>query len=251
MTKPTTPQKKPVANAAAGAAKKPATNTKPAAAKTPSVDAMPHSLVDRAVATGWIRDIYQRDRHFFVMRITMILAGLLCLSMLSNFYLWSRDKEFVYIGIDGRGGFVELNALDRPIHTPESVASWTSKVVLETFALDQLNYRQTLNRVRGNFRPGSWLEFEKAIGSAVVEKMLEIKGIVKPVIRDAVIVVSQGPNLFNDGRFGYVVEVPVSLRYEGKTVLNANQILVVSVVREEPINNIAGLSILSIKSRVQ
>lgn len=200
---------------------------------------------DHAVATALYSSIYLREKHYFLMRIIILGAIALIVSITANVFLSARDAKYVYFATDSEGRIKELTPLNRPIQSIKDVLEWTSNAVTRSYTFSFANYREEFSQSRSNFTTEGWNGFEKALkDSGNLESVLEKKMVVTAIPVSAPYVVAEGN--FN-GTYMWQIEFEIIVTYQTPSE-KINQPLNVraTVIRQSETKHPKGLGIHSI-----
>lgn len=210
----------------------------------------PESIADAAAATILMTNRYKRERHYTLIRIltaSMILNIVLVFGIV---FLAGQPARNLYFVQNGKGDIEKIVPRDKPIHAETFVVNWTVNQIMQIFSLSFHNYDDTLRRVKPNFLTGTWDDFFGELDKQLIKNLVSQKAVMKAVVVGTPFV-EQGPkaNMFGDGRVGYVIQIPISLRIEGNGyVKDMPYIMTVQVVRENTMNE-AGIAIRRISMK--
>jgi intracellular multiplication protein IcmL len=205
-------------------------SAKAAPAKPKEMVPRPHA--EDAIATRLLRDTYTRERHYFLMRVIMILGAVCVIQSGTIGYLASQPTQFRYFATDPEGHIKELLSLDRPITSMNEVLNWTTNAVTQSFTFDFANYRAQLQAAKSNFTEGGWKGFEKAMEEAgVMKQVIGNSYVTTAVPHGAPVVVAQG---LADGRYAWKLQIPVIVTYQNQGKRSTQELLVTAVIVRRP-----------------
>lgn len=200
---------------------------------------------DEAVAAVLARNAYAREKTVFLMRLVVVMAGLLALSILMNVLLAMRQPENRYFLSDTEGRIREIVALDRPVESLPVISAWVANAVSQSLTFSFANYRQEFAAARQHFTPEGWAEFERALlDSGLLRIVRENMYVATAVPTSAPVLSQQG--LMN-GRYAWRFQIPMVVSYESAAQrMGQNLMVTVTVVRVPETDNPRGLGILQI-----
>ena len=203
---------------------------------------IPRPLVEDIVATKLLRDATLREKAYNSNRITIVSIAALILSILANFYLFTREPDIRYFATDTDGKIKQMIAINEPIQSINEVLSWTSDSITKAYTFSFANYRQELQSVRPNFTTDGWNGFQRALEeSGNLKAVIENMFVTTAVPRGAPVIVGEG--LIN-GRYAWRVEVPIIVTYQSANTRTTQDLLVSAIiVRRTELEHPRGLGI--------
>lgn len=232
-------------------AKKPVMLQKDAAAPAKPARQTANGVVshtEMAAGTQLARDALSRERHLLNLRVTLLIAGLLLISVLCNVYLGLRPIEYRYFVTDPSGRVTEIQAINRPIQSQEMVLNWATQSITKAYSMNFANYAQQLKDIEPNFNEAGWRGYQEALKtSGYLEKMLSNQYSTSAVPKSAPVVVAQGDL---NGVWAWRLQIPIIVSYKSASVSQTQEITVDAVVVRRPeTENPSGLAIAQIISQ--
>ena len=208
-------------------------------------DDSPLRSEEEAIAAVLARNAYVREKHYFLMRLVLVLAGLLSLSVVGNVLLATRAPENKYFLSDVEGKIREIVPLDRPVESLPVISAWVANAVSQSLTFSFANYRQEFANARQHFTPQGWAEFERAlIDSGLLRIVRENMYVTTAVPSGAPVLSQQG--LMN-GRYAWRFQIPMVVSYESAAQrMGQNMMVTVTVIRVPETENPRGLGIVQI-----
>jgi len=200
---------------------------------------------EEAIAAVLARNAYVREKHYFLMRLVLVLAGLLSLSVVGNVLLAMRAPENKYFLSDVEGKIREIVPLDRPVESLPVISAWVANAVSQSLTFSFANYRQEFANARQHFTPQGWAEFERAlIDSGLLRIVRENMYVTTAVPSGAPVLSQQG---LMGGRYAWRFQIPMVVSYESAAQrMGQNMMVTVTVIRVPETENPRGLGILQI-----
>ena len=215
--------------------------TPPSSSKNSNQE-MPDNIADIAIATVLMKNQYQRDRHYFLMRIILVLMIISAVSITMNFYLAVRPPYVRFIAMDKEGRVVPLTPISEPLLGKASVTSWAAEAVTQAFTMDYANYKQELMKSRENFTPTGWSNFNKALqDSQYLQKVVEQRYLTTAAPTSAPLIEQEG---HVNGRYAWKMQIPIVVSFQnGDKTISLNYLVKIVAVREAETDNPRGIGI--------
>lgn len=209
------------------------------------VDMLPRPHIEEAVATRLLRDSYTRERHYFLMRIIVVVVLALIVSTVGNIMMASKPVEYRYFATDSEGRIKELTPLNNPVQSVNAMLNWTVNSITQTYTFSFANYRQELQAAQSNFTPGGWQGFERALESSrILATVIENRYVTTAVPTGAPVIVAEG---LTNGRYAWRIQVPITVTYQSAARQTSQSLLVtVTIVRRPETEHPVGLGIAQI-----
>lgn len=190
-------------------------------------------------------DFYRDGFRVVLLSLAMIVVAIGLLIILSLYFFLHQVLPINFpVYEDWR---VQADVpLDRPyLHTAD-LLQWVSTAVPGVFAVDFLNYDQGIKNASRYFTPAGWPEYMAVTNTFMGhDEVLKKKDFVTASATGAPFVVNQA---VEDGKYKWVVQMPIDVRYSG--IEGGNQTtsldVHVTVVRVSTLNNLDGIGIDSI-----
>ena len=200
--------------------------------------------VKDALSTVLNRNAFYRDGYRFLLRISLIQAGVIVLLILAIVGLVMTIKPHaVYFATTSDGRIINIVPLNEPYLSPAQVIAWTTMSAKNVMTFGYNDYRERLQQAQNSyFTPTGWVSFNQALKDAnfidaiqahkLVVKM-EING--APEIRNTVV---------RNGVYTWYVQFPVTIKFDGdQPPQPINTTLQLQVVRVSTLLNPDGISI--------
>ncbi|SOC27148.1 DotI/IcmL/TraM family protein [Thalassospira xiamenensis] len=190
------------------------------------------SALDDAVATVLARDIYTRERHYFLMRGLIVMTIALMVSVAGNVYQGMRAPIVQNFISDESGRVIELKALNRPVESITFVTNFVTDAITQAYTYSFANYRTELSAAKKNFTPSGWEGFEKALkDSGTLQAVIDNKYVATAVVTGAPVLKNQG---IVDGVYAYRFEVPILVTYQSANQRTAQNLMITATVVSQP-----------------
>jgi len=206
-------------------AQKPDTQTPEAPAKEQS-DA-------GGLGTVVIRNEFYRDGYRNLLRLN-ILLGVVIVGLIGAMYLIINvhQPENRYFATTEDGRLVPMVALSQPNLSTPALLSWVAQSTTEVMTFGFNDYRRRLQESSRNFTQRGWESFTQALQKSRIIEMVEARQqVVTAAPQGAPILESEG---LRNGRYQWIVQVPLTLRYQSGAQSRADSLLVTVVVVRVP-----------------
>ncbi|EKD72899.1 MAG: hypothetical protein ACD_45C00541G0001 [uncultured bacterium] len=203
---------------------------------------MPEDNVSSVVV---LQDVFYRDGYSKVigLGLSVVLAIALVCSLSIYLHIIKPAPVTFLAGDEWR--IQPAVALDRPLHAAPYVLQWVSDVLPRVLQYDFYNYDSELKEAMNYFTADGWSVFLNQLDhyanrSAVVADKMFVQ--VTPLT--APFILNQG---LLAGRYGWWVQIPITMRYLGMTQRSSQSLTVqVLVTRVPTLNNLSGIGINNI-----
>jgi intracellular multiplication protein IcmL len=206
------------------------------AGRSPSFGPSPMSVsrhVEDAVATSLVRDAYTRERHYFLMRLIIVMACLVVVSVVSNIYLATRPPVERYFATDTQGRIMPITPVDRPIGNNSELGVWITNSIAQAYTFSFANYRQELEAARLNFTPNGWTGFQEALKSSdTLNSVIENKYVLTAAPSGAPVLIDEGH--VEGGVYAWKFQVPFVITYQSAIKATSQNLLITVVVVRQP-----------------
>jgi intracellular multiplication protein IcmL len=201
-------------------------------------------MADEEMSMVELRDGFYRDsfgKAIFIITsfcFTVVLLGVLVL------YLYMAKPPPIIFSVENEMRVLSPVPLKEPYLSETDVVQWTVDVLPKAFNYDFIHYHNQLKAASHYFTDEGWKTFVNYLNiyanyNNVQTDKLFVSGSLAaaPFIRD------RGP-VQESGRYGWLVQVPISIMYAGyKPPTNKTITLQVLIVRVPTLNNLAGIGI--------
>jgi intracellular multiplication protein IcmL len=200
---------------------------------------------DRHIVTlddGFYRDSFSR----VIFLMVSIGAAVLALIALS-FYLYKNKPKPVTFLVDKEMRVLSPVALNKPYLSEPDLLQWIANVLPNSFELDFNHYNEQLKEHSSYFTTDGWKMFLNQLNIyANYNNVQAYKLFVTGSPGAAPYVVRKGI-IPESGRYGWWVQMPVSISYAGfKPPKNATVMWQILIVRVSTLNNLMGVAIENI-----
>ena len=197
-----------------------------------------------ALSTVLNRNTFYRDGYRFLLRLSLIQAGVIALLILSIVGLVLTIKpRAVYFATTSDGRIINIVPLNEPYLTQAQVIAWTATAAQNVMRFGYNDYRERLQDAQNNtFTPTGWTSFNLALKEAnfvdaiQARKLvvsMEVKG--APEIRNTVV---------HNGVYTWYVQFPVTIKFDGdQPPQPIETTLHLQIVRVSTLQNPDGISI--------
>jgi intracellular multiplication protein IcmL len=201
--------------------------------------------IDDALGHILSKDIYTRERYYFMMRAFMGSCAVNVVLAILIFVLYIRPPQHTYFLTDQEGRLTPIVPLLKPVDSLPVVSEWVLRSTVGAYSYDFANYKSQLGEAEANFTSGGWLGFEDSLKkSGDLQAVVDNKYVVSAVATGA-------PSLVNSGDVGGIYkwqfQIPMTLTYESAAQSSSKTVVAtVTVDRVPETDNPRGLGIESI-----
>ena len=207
------------------------------------------ALWDTAEATSYARDATSRARRRTLDKVTLVLCGLLGISVSANVWMGLQPTEYRYFAADSLGRIVPVTPLDEPVQSTAEVLDWFRIAVVESLTMSFTDYKVRLQSNKRFFTDAGWDSFKQAIERASLVETVQDRKLVTSVVPTGAPVILES-NVLRNGRFGWRVEMPVLVSYESASTRETQKFTIVAVIVRRPeVESPRGLGISQIVAR--
>lgn len=189
-----------------------------------------------------LQDRFYRDGFNKVIFVLLGYLLAITLLILTALYIYlSLPKPIAFL-VDADWHVQPPVSLSQPYLTDSDLLQWTSDVLQRIFVFDYYHYEQQLQAATKYFTQNGWRAYSAQVNSFANKNNLQVNRLFTttaplsaPIIKD------RG---FVSGRYGWWVEMPLSISYAGfKRADSQSFTLNVLVVRVPTMNNLIGVGI--------
>ena len=155
----------------------------------------------------------------------------------------SQPPVVKFVAVNAEGGETPLITTNKPMMGDAAVLTFAQRAVEDSFSLGFANYRLDMQRARKFYSDAGWNGYLEALHKshdllAVRRRQLDMT----VVVSGPPTVVKQGVQA--NGRYGWIVQMPVRLVFEGDGERSANDwIMVIHLQRRSNLTNPYGIAI--------
>lgn len=192
-----------------------------------------------------VRNDYYRDQYRKAWTMKFVLIGVLCCSMLMNFFQFINVERPLPIAVtpDGRVFAITPLNLDAPLG-PNGVAQWSARVLPSLYKLNFTDYREQIGELETMFTPAGYKGYNAALERMqMVELIKNNNYLVHAAPREAPQVVKTGEL---NGAKMWEVRAPIIVTFDnGTNPATQNLVVTAWIVRVPESANPLGLAIQS------
>lgn len=196
-----------------------------------------------AVETVLTRNAFYRDGYRLLLRINIIQGVILALLVAALLaMILSIETRHVYFATTADGRIIKVVPLNEPLRSRAEVVAWAAGKAQEIMRFGYNDYRQRLQQSSGAFTQTGWESFTKAMREARIIDTVEARKLTVAMDIDGAPEVKLAAE--KDGVYTWVLQFPVTIRFDGNDPPAANHIaLLLQVVRVSTLQNPEGISI--------
>ncbi|WCE92939.1 DotI/IcmL/TraM family protein [Acidithiobacillus ferriphilus] len=175
---------------------------------------------------------------------TNIIQGVVNIGLVIAVVVLATQPAIVkFVAVNAEGGETPLITTNKPMMGDAAVLTFTQRAVEDSFSLGFANYRLDMQRARKFYSDAGWNGYLDALHKshdllAVRRRQLDMT----VVVSGPPTVVKQGVQA--NGRYGWIVQMPVRLVFEGDGERSANDwIMVIHLQRRSNLTNPYGIAI--------
>lgn len=218
---------------------------RPAAARGKPGKAPPDTAENTSgrLASVVMRNEFYRDGYRSVLKLavfqSVIILGLIGVMF---FVIHIHQPENRYFATTEDGRLIPMVALNQPNLSTPALMSWVAQSATEVMTFGFNDYRRRLQQSSKNFTRRGWESFTQALQrSRIIDMVEQNQQVVTAAPQGAPILESEG--LVN-GRYQWVVQVPMILSYQSGSKTRSDEMLVtVVVVRVSRLESANGVGI--------
>ena len=197
-----------------------------------------------ALSTVLNRNTFYRDGYRFLLRVSLIQAGVIVLLLMAIIGLSLTMKpRSVYFATTSDGRIINIVPLNEPYLTSAQVIAWTTTAAQNVMRFGYHDYRDRLQQSQSNyFTSTGWTSFNQALKEANFIDAIQARKLVvtmevngAPEIRNTVV---------RNGVYTWYVQFPVTIKFDGdQPPQSINTVLHLQIVRVSTLQNPDGISI--------
>lgn len=180
-----------------------------------------------------VRNEFYRDGYRTMLRVAMLLALVIVLQIGVMIYVVKTNKmEYRYFATTEDGRLIPMAPLSEPNLSSPALMSWVAQASTEVMTFGFNDYRRRLQEASRNFTRRGWESFSSALQRArIIETVEANQQVVTAAPTGAPVIQSEG--LVN-GRYQWVVQLPMSLTYQAGSKTRTDDLLVTLVIVRVP-----------------
>lgn len=185
------------------------------------------------LGTVVVRNEFYRDGYRNLLKLTVLL-GVVIIGLIGALYfvIHTHQPENRYFATTEDGRLVPMIALSQPNLSSPALTSWVAQSVTEVMTFGFNDYRRRLQESSRHFTRRGWESFTQALQRSRIIEMVEAnQQLVNAVPQGAPIIQSEG---LVAGRYQWVVQLPVLLRYQSGATIRSDRLLVTLVIVRVP-----------------
>ncbi|MBI4031528.1 MAG: type IVB secretion system apparatus protein IcmL/DotI [Proteobacteria bacterium] len=195
------------------------------------------------LGTVVVRNEFYRDGYRSILRLAVIQGFIIIGLILAMFFLIHvHQPENRYFATTEDGRLVPMVALSEPNLSTPALMSWVAQAATEVMTFGFNDYRRRLQESSRNFTPKGWESFTQALQRSRIIEMVETnQQVVTAAPQGAPVLESEG---IVQGRYQWVVQLPMILTYQSGSKTRADNLLVtLVVVRVSRLESASGVGI--------
>lgn len=188
------------------------------------------------------RNAFYRDNYRKLLWVVLgqtILILVLAIALALRLF---AGPDYRYFSTTTEGKLTPMAAVNEPNFAPDYVIGWTSKAVQSIMALDYRTYQGRLQQNSFYFTRTGWTTFMDQLqgASQLLKGLVERQWAISVTPLEPAKITKQG---VIDGVYSWEVQLPVTVKYEGKTNFVENKLIILRVQRTPLIEQPSGLGI--------
>lgn len=180
-----------------------------------------------------VRNEFYRDGYRSILKLavfqSVIIMGLIGVIF---FVIHIHQPENRYFATTEDGRLIPMVALNQPNLSTPALMSWVAQASTEVMTFGFNDYRRRLQQASKNFTRRGWESFTQALQrSRIIEMVESNQQVVTAAPQGAPVLESEG---LVQGRYQWVVQIPMVLTYQSGSKTRTDSILVTVVVVRVP-----------------
>lgn len=214
-----------------GAARRPASARPAAAPSTPENDSEAPPLGPLGAVV--IRNEFYRDGYRTMLRVVLLLVLVIVAQIAVMVYVVKTNKmEYRYFATTEDGRLIPMAPLSEPNLSSPALMSWVAQAATEVMTFGFNDYRRRLQEASRNFTRRGWESFSSALQRArIIETVETNQQVISATPTGAPVIQSEG---LVQGRYQWVVQMPMSLSYQAGAKTRTDNLLVTLVIVRVP-----------------
>lgn len=180
-----------------------------------------------------VRNEFYRDGYRTMLRAVMLLALVIVAQIGVMVYVVKTNKmEYRYFATTEDGRLIPMAPLNEPNLSSPALMSWVAQSATEVMTFGFNDYRRRLQEASRNFTRRGWESFSSALQRARIIETVELnQQVVSSTPTGAPVIQSEG---IVQGRYQWVVQLPMSLTYQSGAKTRTDNLLVTLVIVRVP-----------------
>ena len=179
------------------------------------------------------RNEFYRDGYRTMLRVVMMLALIIAAQIAVMVYVVKTNRmEYRYFATTEDGRLIPMAPLNEPNLSAPALMSWVAQSSTEVMTFGFNDYRRRLQEASRNFTRRGWESFSSALQRArIIETVEANQQVVTATPTGAPVIQSEG---VVQGRYQWVVQVPLALTYQSGARTRTDNLLVTLVIVRVP-----------------
>lgn len=180
-----------------------------------------------------VRNEFYRDGYRTMLRVVMMLALIIAAQIAVMVYVVKTNRmEYRYFATTEDGRLIPMAPLNEPNLSAPALMSWVAQSSTEVMTFGFNDYRRRLQEASRNFTRRGWESFSSALQRARIIETVEVnQQVVTATPTGAPVIQSEG---VVQGRYQWVVQVPLALTYQSGARTRTDNLLVTLVIVRVP-----------------
>lgn len=180
-----------------------------------------------------VRNEFYRDGYRTMLRVVMLLVLVIVAQIGVMVYVVKTNKmEYRYFATTEDGRLIPMAPLSEPNLSSPALMSWVAQAATEVMTFGFNDYRRRLQEASRNFTRRGWESFSSALQRARIIETVEVNlQVITAIPVGAPVIQSEG---IVQGRYQWVVQLPMSLSYQAGAKTRTDNLLVTLVVVRVP-----------------
>lgn len=180
-----------------------------------------------------VRNEFYRDGFRTLMKIAVAQAVvIICLLLLFVSYMSTVQTKDHYFATTADGRIMQLVPLERANMGTADLLSWATQAATETMTFGFHDYQRRLQNSSRYFTRTGWEHFAEALQkSRTIESVEASSQVVSAEPRSAPTLLDEGAL---NGRYRWVVNLPLTVRYQGGSAGRTDQLNVILIIERVP-----------------
>jgi intracellular multiplication protein IcmL len=195
------------------------------------------------LGTVVIRNEFYRDGYRSLLKMALIQT-IVILGLVGAMYyvIKVNQPQNFYFATTEDGRLMPMVPLGEPNLSTPALMSWVAQATTEVMTFGFNDYRRRLQESSRNFTKRGWESFTQALQRSRIIEMVEVnQQLITAAPKGAPVLLSSG---LTNGRFQWVVEIPLILTYRsGAKTSNTGLLVTVIVVRVPRLESSNGVGI--------
>ena len=180
-----------------------------------------------------VRNEFYRDGYRTMLRVGLLLVLVIVAQIAVMVYVIKTNRmEYRYFATTEDGRLIPMAPLSEPNLSSPALMSWVAQASTEVMTFGFNDYRRRLQEASRNFTRKGWESFSSALQRArIIETVEANQQVVTAAPTGAPVIQSEG---IVQGRYQWVVQLPMSLTYQAGAKTRTDNLLVTLVIVRVP-----------------